>query len=245
MNTPKKSTRRSAFTLIELLTVIAIIGILAAIIIPTVGKVRQSARAAACLSNLRQVGAAQLLYADENKGFLVPIDDPAHPGGRKFWRYLLTPYLGGTTANPIQEILFCPADISEPARAATVGQSPSSYGIPVATRLHNFSGEPYGTKKLSSVKRPAQTMFAGDIGMVENPGDAPINWRQRANSWSPGYASLPGHGNWSSGDWCAFPRHNGNVNVVFYDGHTKAVHVQRDLVDHASPTDPLCIFSNQ
>ena len=46
----------AAFTLIELLTVIAIIGILAAIIIPTVGKVRDSARSAQCISNMRQVG---------------------------------------------------------------------------------------------------------------------------------------------------------------------------------------------
>ena len=243
MNTPKSFPRRSAFTLIELLTVIAIIGILAAIIIPTVGKVRQSARAAACLSNLRQVGSAQLLYANENKGILVPINDPT--GGMKFWRYLLAPYLGGTTANPVQQILLCPADISEPAIAATVGQSPSSYGIPIITRLHNYSGEPYGTKNINAVKNPAKTMFAGDIGMVDNPGGSPVSWVQRANSWSPGYASVPGEGRWGAGDWCLFPRHNGNVNVVFYDGHTKAVHVQRDLVDHASPTDPLCIFSNQ
>ena len=64
-----KTTRRSVagFTLIELLTVIAIIGILASIIIPTVGKVRQTASRAADSSNLRQIGQSSLIYAQTNK----------------------------------------------------------------------------------------------------------------------------------------------------------------------------------
>jgi prepilin-type N-terminal cleavage/methylation domain-containing protein/prepilin-type processing-associated H-X9-DG protein len=59
-----------AFTLIELLTVIAIIGILAAILIPVVGSVRESARSALCISNLRQVHTGFILYADDNTGRL-------------------------------------------------------------------------------------------------------------------------------------------------------------------------------
>jgi prepilin-type N-terminal cleavage/methylation domain-containing protein len=55
------------FTLIELLTVIAIIGILAAIIIPTVGAVRENARKTVDASNLRQIGSAGLVYANDNR----------------------------------------------------------------------------------------------------------------------------------------------------------------------------------
>ena len=65
--TLRPSPGRRAFTLIELLTVIAIIGILAAIIIPTVGKVRSSATSATCKSNLRQLAMGVILYAGDNK----------------------------------------------------------------------------------------------------------------------------------------------------------------------------------
>lgn len=61
-------TKSSAFTLIELLTVIAIIGILGAIIIPAVSHVRKSSQAAKALSNIRQIGSAALLYSNENSG---------------------------------------------------------------------------------------------------------------------------------------------------------------------------------
>lgn len=65
---------RRAFTLIELLTVIAIIGILAAILIPVIGSVREKARASQCLANLRTWGNATNLYVAENKGRL-PAND--------------------------------------------------------------------------------------------------------------------------------------------------------------------------
>ncbi|EIP97816.1 prepilin-type N-terminal cleavage/methylation domain-containing protein [Opitutaceae bacterium TAV1] len=67
MHTNQTCHHRRAFTLIELLAVIAIIGILAAILIPVVGLVRNKARASASISNLRQIFLAMSMFADENR----------------------------------------------------------------------------------------------------------------------------------------------------------------------------------
>jgi prepilin-type processing-associated H-X9-DG protein/prepilin-type N-terminal cleavage/methylation domain-containing protein len=89
-----KTQKIRAFTLIELLTVIAIIGVLAAIIIPTVGKVRESARASQCASNLRQIGMAFQLHAQEKRGAL-----PASQG-TSMWTVEIHPYLEGRPIRP-------------------------------------------------------------------------------------------------------------------------------------------------
>src|SRR4028119_34289 len=59
------SSSRSAFTLIELLVVIAIIAILAAILFPVFAQAREKARQASCVSNLRQIGTALLMYVQD------------------------------------------------------------------------------------------------------------------------------------------------------------------------------------
>ena len=65
MHTNVRRTRTGAFTLIELLVVIAIIAILAAILFPVFAKARSKARAAACLSNLKQIGTAVMMYTQD------------------------------------------------------------------------------------------------------------------------------------------------------------------------------------
>lgn len=58
-----------AFTLIEVLAVIAVVGILVALLLPVLGKMRERAAEAKCMSNLRQIGAAMNLFASDNDGY--------------------------------------------------------------------------------------------------------------------------------------------------------------------------------
>lgn len=64
---------RRAFTLIELLVVVAIVGVLIGILLPSLARTRQLAHATKCLSNLRSLQAAQLLYANDYRGKLIDV----------------------------------------------------------------------------------------------------------------------------------------------------------------------------
>lgn len=70
------------FTLVELLVVIAVIGILASLLLPALGNAKARAKSIQCLNQLRQLGLATLIYAEDNEG-KVPIQFPAEP--QKTW----------------------------------------------------------------------------------------------------------------------------------------------------------------
>ena len=64
--------RRYAFTLVELLVVIGIIGLLISILLPALSRAREQARTVACLSNLHQIGLAAANYGAQFDGYTVP-----------------------------------------------------------------------------------------------------------------------------------------------------------------------------
>lgn len=94
-----KSIRNSAFTLIELLVVIAIIAILAAILFPVFAQAKKSAKTTVTISNLKQIGLASIIYADDyDDGFVLTnyLDDDTGSGTGldlpSQWPHLLYPY---------------------------------------------------------------------------------------------------------------------------------------------------------
>ncbi len=93
-----------AFTLIELLVVIAIIAILAGMLLPALGRAKETAKRTSCLNNTRQLGLAHVMYGDDHNGFYPP------RASSNRWPGQLQPYYQDT------DLLRCTSDKRPPTR---------------------------------------------------------------------------------------------------------------------------------
>ena len=148
------------FTLIELLIVIAIISILAAMLLPALNAARSKARAIQCMSQLRTLGTTVRIYANDNKDYAPPA---VYGSDKKFGYYLLCPYLNLPAGSPglaayRKSILCCPE--YKPATAETpryaLSYAPNYYIPGEAQPTYFIAG-----KKLSSIKKISERIFWG------------------------------------------------------------------------------------
>jgi prepilin-type N-terminal cleavage/methylation domain-containing protein/prepilin-type processing-associated H-X9-DG protein len=235
-----------AFTLIELLVVIAIIAVLAAILFPVFAQAKAAAKAASCLSNMKQVGIAWQMYAGDHDDTMPLTQQPysgAVPAGALYsvqyplyahWYTSLSPAQGGSDvkAGALQpymkntQITDCPGALGLPN---TSGLDPVAYGLNVSIsygadillgEISTFF-EPVNYSRVSHV---AETILYGDTATS----------MYKPNSIQRG-GILMNFGTTCLTAPTAQGRHMGKANLSWLDGHAKAMHVDTSIQKALKP----------
>ena len=219
---------RRGFTLIELLVVIAIIAILAAILFPVFARAREKARQTSCLSNVKQMGLALMMYVNDYDEVLpgasitgesgtMPRPVTGNPGslyGSSLWPDMLHPYAMNL------QLYKCPSAANQWLPYGWNMRIGYALGYPGRT------GEIYEGVSLASIKYPARTLAIADSDWTRSTDDYPHN-----NSYvlfeTPHVSRfIPA-------------RHNGGANLAFCDGHAKWYSVQLDPSYSGNGSVPL------
>jgi len=206
--------RRNGFTLIELLVVIAIIAILAAILFPVYSRVREKAKQASCLSNIKQIAMATIQYCDDNDGAgpslttdsvlkWIPWSAGLESYGCSLWSELVARQAPGSTS------YFYP---SSGVWQCSSGPYISFYSMP-----YNRAGDWYGNHKdwtINQSTHPTEDILICESGAACHGGNPTLYATMASHTGSKGY--------WSA--WVYYPvaaAHNGGNMVAFFDGHAK------------------------
>jgi prepilin-type N-terminal cleavage/methylation domain-containing protein/prepilin-type processing-associated H-X9-DG protein len=238
--------KRNGFTLIELVVVVAIFGILLAVLLPVFSQAREKARQKACLSNERQLGAAFLLYVQDNDGGMTPNFINSKPP--LFWPELIFPYVHSDAcftcpdSAPANDTLYqqdaggnllgyaWPGGLPGPSRVSYIYNFNIGGGIwfsadtVLAAQLHAAQAP----KTLGQIVRPAATVLLTD-GAADPVNDAPETWPE-AGSEGKDFLDLGDADNVSGGPPRAGAapnaRHSDRSNVLFADGHVEALRLK-------------------
>ena len=216
--------KSQGFTLIEMLIVIAIIGLLAGLLLPAVFRAGEEAKRISCLNNLRQMAIAAQTYAVRNEGY-YPI---AYCFVRKpplvisvAWDFItikdwgsgkttVEPGLlwGGTTNSKVQQ---CP---SFRGSANWLADPYTGYNYNTSYIGHGSGEQIAAPARVSDVRNPSQCALFGDGQYA-----AGANKFMRSPWPSPSDAGFSGRTAGTQGF-----RHLGMTNVVFCDGHAESLH---------------------
>jgi prepilin-type processing-associated H-X9-DG protein len=201
-------------TLVEILVVITIIVVLAAIAMLGVARVRSAARGATCISNLRQVGGAMLSYATDKAGQLPPLEDRtgSNDSLRGIWPQIIAD--GGyleRAPNPKGK-LTCGAGVWACPDCTVTQTNYNGFGGAEGTVMIVKKGTlpGSGSLRLAEIPNPERTWLVGDTANVAK--DLKTGW----------YAIWANPARWSSGHSPA-ARHGGKVNVCMVDGHVESL----------------------